>query len=47
MARGKTKVGGMDGNASLVVRAAQLALSVSLLRYLIGSQLWNQVWNQD
>lgn len=43
MVRGKTEVGDMNENASLVIGAAQLALSVSsLLRYLIGSQVWNQ-----
>lgn len=42
MAGGKTEVGGMNGNASLVFGAAQLALSVSLLTYLIGIQVWNQ-----
>lgn len=42
MARGKTEVGGKTGNASLVIGAAQLALSVSSPDNLIGSQVWNQ-----
>lgn len=42
MTRGKTEVGGRNGNASLVVGAAQLALGVSLLRYLTGIQVRNQ-----
>lgn len=41
MARGKTEMGGMNGNASLGIGAAKLALSVSS-DYLIGNQVWNQ-----